>query len=392
MSSASKSMSHDLLLIQPLRFVSNRSGDCGADIGEIALNIEYSCCPRLLIPLGTSMVCTDRTANDRRNAFTLIELLVVLAVIAILIALLLPAVQQAREAARRGECRNHLKQLGLALHNYHDAHRRFPFAYFVGGDSNASSWSIQLLPYLDQAPLWNQWDSNVPAFDQAVSFFPPAAVQGNLAVIRRPLPLFKCPSTSAEDEYQGRFPMNAAAAGVPPMSVTWTAARSDYCVTSGVGGAFAEIAYLGADGGDREGSLRPAGLFGKGDTEVMRIKDGASNTFLIGERVGGATIFKRRKPDSTLTTIFGKLNGGGWGDFLNGEHWLRGALQDGTPNGGPCAINCTNLRGSGFYSFHGGGAHFLMADGAVRFVSADLAAGTFAALITRNGKEAVGEY
>src|SRR6185436_9747421 len=107
-----------------------------------------------------------------RTGFTLIELLVVIAIIAILIALLLPAVQQAREAARRTQCRNNLKQLGLALHNYHDAKNRFPQAVIWGtwnGQSwlpNHHTWLTMLLPYLDQAPLYNQVNFQAPAWPQ----------------------------------------------------------------------------------------------------------------------------------------------------------------------------------------------------------------------------------
>src|SRR5437588_8459259 len=100
-----------------------------------------------------------------RRGFTLIELLVVIAIIAVLIALLLPAVQQAREAARRSQCRNNLKQLGIALHNYHDTHRVFPIGFldtiWGTGETNVSagwSWGAYLLPYLDNAALYNQFN------------------------------------------------------------------------------------------------------------------------------------------------------------------------------------------------------------------------------------------
>lgn len=340
-----------------------------------------------------------RSNHFRRIAqrgFTLIELLVVIAIIAILIALLLPAVQQAREAARRSQCKNNKKQIGLAFHNYHDTHRTFPFAFMVGPDLNASSWATMLLPYLDQAPLYNQWDSRVPAFNEAVAMFPAAAVQQNLAVIRTPLTVFFCPSTPSQNEHNYSLPANAGGAGVPPFALTWTAARSDYCITTGVRGDFATIAYAGNAGGDRGGAINPVGLLNPGarTSSMAQLTDGSSNTFLIGERVGGTQIYHKMQVNQAASSTLGVAQGGAWGDFLNGEHWLKGSLHDGTdgPDGGPCAINCTNLRSGGFMSFHVGGAHFLMGDGAVRFISENVAAFTFAALITRSKGEVVGEF
>ena len=329
--------------------------------------------------------------SRRRSGFTLIELLVVIAIIAILIALLLPAVQQAREAARRTQCRNHLKQIGLALHNYEDTHGTLPFAYMVGGDLNVSSWATMLLPSIDQAPLWNQWDSRVPAFNEAVAFFPPAAVQGNLRVIETVLPVFMCPSTpvNATDAYT--LPANSGGQGVPPVDLTWTAARSDYCIPTGIRGVYANIAYKGNAGGSREGAIQPVGLLGGSTSKLADVTDGLSNTFLVGERVGGATVFAGRQVHP-LSSVLGPVQGGAWGDFLNGEHWPEGSLYDGTGFGGPCIINCTNRRSGGFMSFHDGGAFFLMGDGRVTFISANIDAHTFAGLLTRRKGEIVGEY
>jgi len=127
-----------------------------------------------------------------RRGFTLIELLVVIAIIAILIALLLPAVQQAREAARRTQCKNHLKQIGLAIHNYHDTHNTFPPGYIARIPQNITSserglygWGAFVLPYMDQAPLYNLLQvGNVPLETNAVT---------NLAALQTPLPAFSLP-------------------------------------------------------------------------------------------------------------------------------------------------------------------------------------------------------
>src|SRR5262249_44823850 len=177
--------------------------------------------------------------RTRRLGFTLIELLVVIAIIAVLVSTLLPAVQQAREAARRSQCKNNLKQMGLAFHNYHDAMNTFPYAYLLtapglfglpaGTPLNANSWGLMLLPYLDQQPLYDQYNCNVAPINEAVAFGQPAAViASNIAVISTPLTVFACPTTP-----NGITIYNAAVPG-PFGTVHWTAASSDYMLTSGV--------------------------------------------------------------------------------------------------------------------------------------------------------------
>jgi prepilin-type processing-associated H-X9-DG protein len=165
--------------------------------------------------------------------------------------------------------------------------------------------------------------------------------------------------------------------------------RADYCVTTGVLGVYANIAYNNNAGGSREGALRPAGPSSSGDahSRMRDLTDGASNTFLLGERTGGNTIYFKLAPQPSLPAVIRDTNGGAWGDILLGEHWIAGSLYDGTGSGGPCAINCTNLRGRGYHCFHTGGAHFLMADGAVKFVSENVAANVFAGAITRKKGE-----
>jgi len=331
-----------------------------------------------------------------RLGFTLIELLVVIAIIAVLIALLLPAVQQAREAARRTQCRNNLKQIGLALHNYHDAHNAFPFAYMLtlppsaGPTLNACPYSIQILPFLDQAPLYQQWNSKVPAINEAVALIPSmsAEIQQNLKVIQTVLPVFMCPSVPVQQvsDY-GLDPPNA------PFSVNWKAARGDYSVTTGVRGVLATLAYAGfpgGPGGDRDGILQVAGVGGKVG-RIEDVKDGSSHTTFLMERTGGASVFRKMNIDGTFpnATVIGRANAGGWGDFLVGEHWPNGALYDGSlaANGGPCAINCNNVRSSNFHSLHSGGVHALMGDGGVKFVSENVSHFILASIITRKKGE-----
>jgi prepilin-type N-terminal cleavage/methylation domain-containing protein/prepilin-type processing-associated H-X9-DG protein len=343
-----------------------------------------------------------------RRGFTLIELLVVIAIIAILIALLLPAVQQAREAARRTQCRNNLKQLGLAFHNYLDTYRTFPYAYRYNMELTTnrignSTVIISLLPYFDQGNLYNSIDPNVPIFNEASGGpynYPAAIVNQNLKAIRTPLEVMMCASSPAaiEDFYS----LPAGVAG-NPTALSFTAARGDYSICTGVRGVFGNIAYNGNQQGDREGPVQPYGAvtnngvvvagIGAGDCKLQMITDGTSNTFLMGERTGGAKMYWKGQPapNPPVVPAIGQTNGGAWGDALMGEHWLQGSLYDGSGNGGPCGM-CTNIRGNGFHSFHSGGCHFLMADGAVRMVSANIAQSTMAGLITRKKGEILGEF
>jgi prepilin-type N-terminal cleavage/methylation domain-containing protein/prepilin-type processing-associated H-X9-DG protein len=337
-----------------------------------------------------------RTLHSRRSVagFTLVELLVVIAIIGILVGLLLPAVQAAREAARRMSCSNNLRQLGLAMHNYESTHQSFPPAWIINETAsnptvifNVRPYGQFILPFLEQGNLANLMNTRAPAINEAPGLgFNPADVQQNLLAIQQPLATFVCPSAPGGREriYDGGLP---AGSGGVPFAMSWRAAPSDYTATTGVRGVFAQLAYANVTPGPRHGAL---GVANARDSKLSSITDGTSNTFLLGERTGGGDIYLRTVRDtSSLAPILGAANGGGWGDFLNGEHWLQGALQDGTqgPNGGPCAINCTNRRGDGFHSFHPGGLHFVMADGSVQFVAEGASPLSIAARITRQGGE-----
>ncbi len=230
----------------------------------------------------------------KRNGFTLIELLVVIAIIAVLIALLLPAVQQAREAARRTQCKNHLKQIGLALHNYHDAHGLYPPAY-IDDDHNltgaAHTGFLLILPFLEEAPLYNAYNfivgvaglgqGNPPPgtpFDNTPPIAPSDTGKWNnftnTTVISRQLSFYYCPSNRGEGYVQ-------IGTGAPP----YLAGAIDYGLVNGA------VPMLCGDPQDYSYIVKLAGMFGVNTRTTERdVKDGTSNTIMVAEIAGGEGI------------------------------------------------------------------------------------------------------
>ena len=338
-------------------------------------------------------------ARRIRPGFTLVELLVVIAIIGILVGLLLPAVQAAREAARRMQCSNNLKQLGLAFHNYESANKSFPNSWYIGAPAppyNIQSGLTGLLPYMEQGALYARYDSSVSPMNERG-----AIGVANVAVISTVIPGFVCPSAPEGGEgriYNAGVPANALP-GLP--AATWRAAPSDYSITSGVRNTIASVGYAsfpGGAGSSREGALVEAKLNSVRST-IGAITDGTSNTYLMGERTGGSKIYSGRTvltAPAAYAQGLGETNGGGWGDPLIGDHWIAGAIRSATslpiPEG-PCPINCTNGRSQGFHAFHTGGATFVLADGSVQFTSESVDAFVFCARITRaKGEVTSGDF
>jgi len=347
-----------------------------------------------------------------------VELLVVIAIIGILIALLLPAVQAAREAARRSQCSNNLKQIGLGMHNYESAYKTFPFGSMIslgaGGGIpglNVQVWGTRILPFIEQQALYAQYDSRVPAISEAVAFGHPAPIIAqNIQVISTPVAAFVCPSTPGS--LDARVTDAALPAGAVPgiPALHWRAAPCDYICAAGIRLGFATIAYAnfpGGAGGDREGvmiewcgnggQILDPGSSPKDPSRIADISDGTSNTIMLAERVGfpniytkGGVVFATPTSAAPLGDL-AKANGGGWGDILGPDEWIIGTATTGTTvpnvNGGPCAINCSSLKPDGFYSFHPGGIQVLLADASVRFVSETTDAFVLASAITRKKHE-----
>ena len=318
-----------------------------------------------------------------RRGFTLIELLVVIAIIAILIALLLPAVQMAREAARRTQCKNHLKQLGLALHNYHETHSRLPL---MAADSlYGYSPAAQLLPFLEQGNLHNLIDFREPLLTGPAWA---ATINPALEVVaQQALPIFLCPSDAGSVYY------------TDVNGTIW--AGSNYMVNGGSG---QNLAYCTSEND---------GLFWRGSSTRFRdITDGTSNTIFMAE-----TLFGDRGPDTAsllnADRQMKRVSGGGpcsaTSDDLAGRaatqyegrraaSWIR-ALGYNTlvhgfypPNSPNPDVTHHGEVISGARSLHIGGANVLLCDGSVRFVSENVHLQTLRDLFGRADGHVLGEF
>jgi prepilin-type N-terminal cleavage/methylation domain-containing protein len=310
------------------------------------------------------MVCFDKAGRVRRRAVTLVELLVVVAIIGVLIGLLLPAVQKVREAAARLACANHLKQIGLALHQFAADRGAFPPGDVSGPfpeagvttDALHGCWPF-LLPFLDQAALCRayRWD---------VDFFDPA----NQPAVATQLKVLQCPAAEPDRVVDASHRGGAFASG-------GRGACTDYGPVQGVAPDLAVLGLIGA-AASYDGAL-PQNVM----TRVTDITDGTSTTLLVAEDAGRPQLWQAGRPVPD-----GFAFGGPWASNAN-PVLIRGSSADGVTVHGPCGINCTNDRQP--YSFHPGGCQFVCADGSVPFLSAAINIRVLAALATRAGGEAV---
>lgn len=301
-----------------------------------------------------------RRSQQRRLAFTLIELLVVIGIIGVLVGLLLPAVQQAREAARRSQCQNHLKQIGLAMHNYHAALNTFPPGYVsrfdvAGNDTGTGwGWGSFILPQLEESALFEQINFNV-GIEHALN---------NATRLKR-VSTFLCPSDPSPDVLQ--------------------TAKRDLATGTFVSN-ICEIApanYVGMFGTFEPG-VGGDGLFFRNQPVKMRdILDGSSTTLMVGERsysLGEATW------TGAVTSAVIVPDGGdgvGTGPPESASSLILGHSGDGySPGERRSHVNQ-------FYSHHTGGVHFLFSDGHVSFLTSSLDYRLYQSLTTRAGHETV---
>jgi prepilin-type N-terminal cleavage/methylation domain-containing protein len=331
-----------------------------------------------------------------RTAFTLIELLVVIAIIAILVALLLPAVQQAREAARRSSCKNNLKQIGLALHNYHDTHRAFPPGYIVRGvgptemaaaETTANgpgfAWGTMILPMIEQTALYDQLDFGRNAHDLP-----------NVTLGATPLATFRCPSDPGPDVF--------------------TVADGD-----GVNYALGLANYVGIFG---YGSVtmhagqpqRPGLLYRNSRKRIRDVTDGTSNTIMVGERmhrhdfnrIADSSAPQYQAPSDAHATWYAAIRNvfrpSGMTNMMISSNPMMATEAQGslvlshvgqsmgmmmmhrTPN--------TTNHIVHFSSAHQGGLHFILADGSVHFLSENIDYDTFRRLGEIGDGEVLGEF
>jgi prepilin-type N-terminal cleavage/methylation domain-containing protein/prepilin-type processing-associated H-X9-DG protein len=310
--------------------------------------------------------------RHRIRGFTLIELLVVIAIIAVLVSLLLPAVQQAREAARRSQCKSNLKQIGLAIHNYNDVFGQFPpgnmdFSANWGPTPIITDagpqwgWPVFILPFIDQTPLYNQLNVTGIRLSQYGTTY---AGQWNLC--QTPIALYRCPSDAQSKEtLQGTLDDRHFQGSGWPLVYS---ATSNYIAVHGNRNTRAWSWWTST--GDRVED----GIFvNNGNTKVRDVTDGLSNTFMVGERnwrCDAASWVGNRNPPGT----------GMWGQYYTlgrvGDATTCGASATGNPVPLSKIDTVKALRearcAEGFASEHAGGANFLFGDGGVRFISSNI--------------------
>ena len=334
------------------------------------------------------------TGTFRPRGFTLIELLVVIAIIAVLIALLLPAVQQAREAARRTQCNNNLKQIGLALHNYHDACLTFPVgsACPANGRSWGGTWLLSIMPYIDMAPLYSKLDFVNPPFPFWTTNSNNAPV--NIAALKSVAPEgYWCPSSTlprfTEDYGNGVFGTTTyvGIAGSATDAVTWN---------DSTGGRRGENGTYGFNSSN--GVLGP-----ESRVRISDLTDGTTNTILVAEQSDWIVDATGGKTDRRSTNLHGAWIGCGVQGKPQNDAWASGNGNErpygvttlrygiGHKTAAP-GMDCSVGSNMPIQSIHAGGAFVLRGDGGTKFISSSIDFQIARALCIRDDGQVIGEY
>ena len=296
-------------------------------------------------------------SQSRKRGFTLIELLVVIAIIAILIALLLPAVQQAREAARRTQCKNNLKQLAVACHNYHDIFSCFPPSHIFSdpprqaGNAEGWGWHVLIMPQIDQAPLYNQLAVTKYTLKDTLAGLNPQLPEP-VPLLQTPIPGFVCPSDASGGETNEYWaPRQRHWGGGDGTNIggwgNWRPGKTTY------------MASRGTRNNWQHRFMDSSGMFHPGSTKIRDVTDGTTNTFMIGER---DTVFCRSGTWAGVRNPQGNRQRGFYYNVAN----VRVPMNSPDP---PFIWSSRSGCSEGFSSTHVGGAQFAMGDGSVRFVS-----------------------
>ncbi|HEV7280870.1 MAG TPA: DUF1559 domain-containing protein [Pirellulaceae bacterium] len=315
----------------------------------------------------------------RRSAFTLVELLVVIAIIGVLVALLLPAVQAAREAANRMSCGNNLKQLGIGVHNYHDTHKRLPLNYLVGAfDGNnpqSTSWMTQVLPFIEQQPLYDMFDWRYGILNDPRNSSTPNV--SNRYFAGRPLTAFMCPSDGTNE---GTTTECAQFAGTPMGAPNY----KGVCGANWQWGAHSTVGTTNPkfDTPNGNGLDDSNGMFGRGNgkpksDKFARCTDGLSNTLMIGEAIPAhCTHSGWAWCNGSTATCARPLNAKAVSPNTGNKEADRVAARGDWPNN------------YSFMSRHPGGGQFCLGDGSVRFVPEQIDLTVYRGSATQNGGEA----
>lgn len=357
--------------------------------------------------------------KSRRLGFTLIELLVVIAIIAILIALLLPAVQQAREAARRTQCKNNLKNIGLAAHNFHDTYDALPP---LVNHSGGPTFFFHILPYMEQAPLYNLYIGGANDGSQSTDVRRhmntnyQIIVDAGLAESIQPISAYHCPTNGAPGIERGgnaRGPKGDYA--IAFMQARGSDQNLDFSATENSWWGHHSSHNTGSRNrqkgaiitGDNVGLTDDGGIDGlngrrreqaKFTQKLNSVKDGTSNTVMVGEKFWTREEFDRSgnpRRNNCNTSVF--VQDGGWREYMVARN-MRFPLRSGvTPDGGGSWVEddptrTGAARATGFGSWHTGVVQFLMCDGSVHSLSENIDIHTQHRLADRNDGEPVGNF